>query len=253
MCVVLPPSIGATPNAHRTNQRRLVTRRRHAARCYRRRLLGLVERAQQFLSVLTPSVERVAPCLKRRFRFSRIASYREQPLDHQRLSDDARLSYGYLHVGSQEVYAFRSVVRHGREAYTHSEKMSSELVADKRRLRRGNVTSIADGWAAARLRCQTIHTAATGLPSSPRFRCHSQVTEPPVADGVALLAMDTINQDLRDVYEHVLSKGASEATALDATLGLARDLMPAKDDYTVRDTVSRVIAEVRIRRAPPGS
>jgi hypothetical protein len=65
--------------------------------------------------------------------------------------------------------------------------------------------------------------------------------------------MDSIKQDLRDVYEHVLSTGASEATALDATLGLARDLMAAKDDYTVRDTVSRVIAEVRIRRAPPGS
>jgi hypothetical protein len=76
----------------------------------------------------------------------------------------------------------------------------------------------------------------------------------PAANGVARdIAMDTIEQDLRDVYEHLLRKRASEDTALEATLALARDLMPGKDDRAVRETVSRVIAEARVIRAgkPP--
>ncbi|HEX2113766.1 MAG TPA: hypothetical protein VHM01_05120 [Alphaproteobacteria bacterium] len=63
--------------------------------------------------------------------------------------------------------------------------------------------------------------------------------------------MKSVEQDLRDVYEHLIKKGASQATALEATLALARDLMPGRGDDTIRETVSRLIADVRTRPERP--
>jgi hypothetical protein len=59
--------------------------------------------------------------------------------------------------------------------------------------------------------------------------------------------MSEVEQDLAGVYEYLLGKRASEGMARDATLALARELMPCKDDYAVRETVARAIAGVRLK------
>ena len=64
--------------------------------------------------------------------------------------------------------------------------------------------------------------------------------------------MDTVENDLWDVYRHLLSKGASPETAREAILALARDRLPQADDYVVRETAARVIAFFRTRSRGSG-
>ncbi|HEX2114075.1 MAG TPA: hypothetical protein VHM01_06690 [Alphaproteobacteria bacterium] len=59
----------------------------------------------------------------------------------------------------------------------------------------------------------------------------------------------TVENDVADMYELFLRKGASEKTAREVAMAFYRQLMPSSDDLTAREAVSRAIATVRIADA----
>jgi hypothetical protein len=60
--------------------------------------------------------------------------------------------------------------------------------------------------------------------------------------------MNTVKDDIWDVYRDLLSRGVSPRASRDALLAIARDLLSGLSDYAVRETVARMMAEVRLHR-----
>lgn len=57
--------------------------------------------------------------------------------------------------------------------------------------------------------------------------------------------MGALEGELWDVYRFLLRKGASEGTARDALLSIARDKMPEADEHAITEAASRVLAHFR--------
>jgi hypothetical protein len=61
--------------------------------------------------------------------------------------------------------------------------------------------------------------------------------------------MNTVKDDIWDMYRELLSRGVSPHAGRDALLTIARDLLSGVSDYAVRETVAQMIAAFRVDQA----
>jgi hypothetical protein len=61
--------------------------------------------------------------------------------------------------------------------------------------------------------------------------------------------MGVLEGDLWDVYRFLLRKGASEGTARNALLSIARDKMPEADEHAITEAALRVLEYFRPNKA----